>query len=81
MDQLASLEQKLLEKIRQLPPEKVTEVEDFVDFLVQRNQSTSQQMNWDQGIAAMANDPEIQAEIAAVNAEFTISELDGLNPQ
>ena len=26
-------EQTLLEKIRTLPPEKVTEVEDFVDFL------------------------------------------------
>jgi hypothetical protein len=26
-------EQELLEKIRSLPPERVTEVEDFVDFL------------------------------------------------
>ena len=26
-------EQTLLKKIRMLPPEKVTEVEDFVDFL------------------------------------------------
>ena len=29
-------EQKLLEKIKRLPPEKVAEVEDFVDFLSQR---------------------------------------------
>jgi uncharacterized protein YaaN involved in tellurite resistance len=29
-------EQRLLEKIRQLPPEKVVEVEDFIDFLTQR---------------------------------------------
>lgn len=29
-------EQKLLEKIKRLPPEKAAEVEDFVDFLVQR---------------------------------------------
>ena len=29
-------EQKLLEKIRRLPPEKAAEVEDFVDFLSQR---------------------------------------------
>ena len=28
-------EQTLLQKIRALPPEKVTEVEDFVDFLLQ----------------------------------------------
>jgi hypothetical protein len=29
-------EQKLLEKIKRLPPEKAAEVEDFVDFLVRR---------------------------------------------
>ncbi|MDX2216524.1 MAG: DUF2281 domain-containing protein [Oculatellaceae cyanobacterium bins.114] len=29
-------EQRLLEKIRQLPPEKLAEVEDFIDFLAQR---------------------------------------------
>lgn len=28
--------QKLLEKIKRLPPEKAAEVEDFVDFLSQR---------------------------------------------
>jgi erythromycin esterase-like protein len=31
-------EETLLEKIRALPPEKVTEVEDFVDFLRERNE-------------------------------------------
>lgn len=29
-------EQKLLEKIKRLPPDKAAEVEDFVDFLSQR---------------------------------------------
>ena len=29
-------EETLIEKIRNLPPERVAEVEDFVDFLVQR---------------------------------------------
>ena len=29
-------EQRLLEKIKSLPPEKAAEVEDFVDFLAQR---------------------------------------------
>ena len=29
-------EQKLLEKIRSLPPEKAAEVEDFIDFLTER---------------------------------------------
>ncbi len=30
-------EKTLIEKIRALPPEKISEVEDFVDFLRQRN--------------------------------------------
>jgi hypothetical protein len=30
-------------------------------------------------IAAMANDPEIIAEVAAINAEFHLTERDGLN--
>lgn len=31
-------EQMLLRKIRNLPPDKVAEVEDFVDFLLERTQ-------------------------------------------
>jgi hypothetical protein len=31
-------EQALIEKIRSLPPEKVAEVEDFVDFLRERDE-------------------------------------------
>jgi len=34
----AAQEDVLLEKIRALPPEKVAEVEDFVDFLRQRDE-------------------------------------------
>lgn len=30
------IEQRLLEKIRKLPSEKIIEVEDFIDFLYQR---------------------------------------------
>jgi hypothetical protein len=32
------VEQELLEKIRRLPPERVAEVEDFVDFLGARDE-------------------------------------------
>lgn len=32
-----SIEQRLLEKIRNLPSDKMIEVEDFVDFLAQRH--------------------------------------------
>jgi hypothetical protein len=34
-------EQELLEKIRRLPPERVAEVEDFVDFLRSRDAERS----------------------------------------
>jgi hypothetical protein len=34
----ANQEQTLIDKIRTLPPERVAEVEDFVDFLRQRNE-------------------------------------------
>jgi hypothetical protein len=30
-------------------------------------------------IRAMANDPDIQAEIAAINEEFAVTEMDGLS--
>jgi len=33
----------------------------------------------DQELAAMARDPEIQAEIAAINKEFAVAEMDGLS--
>lgn len=36
---MASNEQKLIEKVRRLPPEKVRAVEDFVDFLGRSEQS------------------------------------------
>jgi len=36
---MATNEHELLEKIRALPPEKLVEVEDFVDFLQARDES------------------------------------------
>lgn len=78
MDKLAESEQQLLEKIRQLPQEKLVEVEDFVDFLMQRTQRVLQRSVWDQEVTAMADDPDIQAELAAINTEFAVTEMDGL---
>ena len=37
MSRQAAQEQALIEKIRSLPPGKAAEVEDFVDFLAQRD--------------------------------------------
>ena len=45
-------EQAILEKIKQLPPERVAEVEDFVDFL--RTRGTEQQFT---RVAAKAAEP------------------------
>ena len=38
MDRPGAREQSLIEKIRMLPPERVAEVEDFVDFLRERDE-------------------------------------------
>jgi hypothetical protein len=37
MNTETSFEQRVLEKIRELPPETAVEVENFIDFLRQRN--------------------------------------------
>ena len=34
---MSAIETKLLEKLKQLPPEKLVEVEDFVDFLASKS--------------------------------------------
>ncbi len=56
----------LVEKIKNLPPERISEVEDFVDFIAQRNAASSRY----QAIAAYAAehagsetdiDPELEA--------------------
>ena len=36
--QTRDLEQGILEKIRSLPPEKICQVEDFIDFVIQRGE-------------------------------------------
>jgi peptide subunit release factor 1 (eRF1) len=40
------VEQRLLEKIRQLPSEKVIEVEDFIDFLYQRQTDSDHDLSF-----------------------------------
>lgn len=36
--------QRLMEKIQQLPPQQVPTLEDFIDFLYSRNQTTDQNL-------------------------------------
>ena len=40
----SEIEKRLLEKIRNLPSEKVLEVEDFIDFLCDRQRDSSQNL-------------------------------------
>ena len=47
-------EQSLIEKIKSLPPERVAEVEDFVDFLAQRDSRRSVKVSRHDAIAAYA---------------------------
>lgn len=74
--QMSAIEPKLLEKLQQLSPQKLAEVEDFVDFLARKE---SRRAALDRllaiapalqaaGVAPMS-DEEIAAEIAAVRAE------------
>jgi hypothetical protein len=34
--------------------------------------------NWEADLSAMASDPEIQRELSQINAEFSVTEADGL---
>ena len=44
MSSTITLEQRLLEKIRNLSSDKITEVEDFIDFLYQRQTNSEQNL-------------------------------------
>jgi hypothetical protein len=45
---------------------------------VKLNKALSRSVSEEEELAAMAKDPEIQAEIAAMNKEFAVTEMDGL---
>lgn len=49
---MSATEQGLIEKIKQLPPQRLAEVEDFVDFL--RTRGDAQRVTW---AATMAAEP------------------------
>jgi hypothetical protein len=44
MNSTITVEQRLLEKIRNLSSDKITEVEDFIDFLYQRQTNSEQNL-------------------------------------
>ncbi|MGH2412447.1 MAG: hypothetical protein ACRDEA_01880 [Microcystaceae cyanobacterium] len=61
-------QQWLLERIRRQIQERTQTADKFSDTDYLEEQ-----------IKAMADDPDIQAEIAAINQEFAITEMDGLS--
>ena len=48
--------EKLIEKLKQLPPQRVAEVEDFIEFLAQREQSRRAQTATRNGVQRSALD-------------------------
>lgn len=50
----------------------------IVSKLIKPYMSNFDVLNEEEGLAAMASDPQIQAEIVAINKEFAVTEMDGL---
>jgi hypothetical protein len=47
--------------------------------LLRTPQPVDPEENWDTALAEMAADPDIQAEIARIDGEFRVAEMDGLS--
>lgn len=73
---MSASEQALIEKIRQLPPQRLAEVEDFVDFLRAREERAIAGARLGESLARLdalnlppLSDDEIAAEIQAARQE------------
>lgn len=73
---MSASEQVLIEKIRQLPPQRLAEVEDFVDFLRAREERSAAGARLGESLAKLdalnlppLSDDEIAAEIQAARQE------------
>ena len=73
---MSATEQVLIEKIRQLPQQRLAEVEDFIDFLRTREERTSAGARLGESLAKLdalnlppLTDDEIAAEIQAAREE------------
>jgi hypothetical protein len=75
-DQMAAIEQTLIQKLQKLPAQQLAEVEDFVEFLAAREARNAAGKRLGESLARLdaANatpltDEEIEAEIKAARAE------------
>jgi hypothetical protein len=71
--------EEVVELIKEMPDAMQAEVRDFVRFLREFRKPLMQPA-LDGQLAAMARDPQIQAEIREVECEFAVAENDGLKP-
>ncbi|PZV13790.1 MAG: hypothetical protein DCF22_10095 [Leptolyngbya sp.] len=69
------VQQRVLEALQNLSPLEQQEVLDFAEFL-ESKRKTEEKLCVQ--FTEMANDPDIQAELKAINQEFAATEMDGL---
>jgi hypothetical protein len=75
MSLLTDQTQRAIALVERLPPEQLVIALNFLEQL----SPIDRQVNLDEyDLSAMADDPEIQAEIAAIGQEFAVADLDGL---
>ena len=72
--------EQLIKEIEQAPDSLVEEVLNFLLFTKSRKKYFQQQRNLDleEKLKEMSEDPEMQAEMKAINEEFLTTEMDGL---
>ena len=75
--------EKLIQEIEKAPNSLIEEVLDFLLFTKARHNMQNSELlstaSIEAELQAMANDPEIQAELTAINEEFKPTEMDGLS--
>lgn len=71
--------QQLIKEIEKAPDDLIKEVLDFLLFIKNKNQEQENNTCIELQLQKMAEDPEVQAEIANIDREFLRTEMDGLN--
>ncbi len=73
---MTAIEAQLIERLKKLPPSRVAEVMDFVEFLSQREKRAAAAQRLTQGLAKLdtlnlppVSEDEVEAEIQAVRQE------------
>ncbi|MGL5836105.1 MAG: hypothetical protein ACRC1Z_23155 [Waterburya sp.] len=71
--------EQLLKEIEQAPDYLIEEVLNFLLLTKNNSKKQANQASLEKQLQAMAEDPEIQAEIKDIEREFLITEMDGLS--